>query len=109
MDKQITNLSWMRLSWAYGIQLWVSNSNIEILERFRNRYLKIIINAPWYVTNDTLHHDLNVPYVRDEIKRPGQRYADKMEEHPNATRRRSQNNTPIKKKIISKLIYLMVL
>jgi hypothetical protein len=35
-----------------------------------------------HVTNDTLHHDLDVPYVRDEIKRPSQRYADSLEEHP---------------------------
>jgi len=53
---------------------------IDILQRFQNR---IIVNAPWYVTDDTLHHDLNVPYVRDEIKRLSQRYADRMEEYPN--------------------------
>jgi len=61
----------------------VSDSSIEIPQRFRNKYLRIIINAPWYVINDTLHRDLNVPYVRDEIKRLSQRYADWMEEHPN--------------------------
>jgi len=55
------------------------SSNIEILQRFQKRYLKIIVNAPWYVTNDALHHDVNVPYVRNQIKR--QRYADRMEEH----------------------------
>jgi len=55
---------------------------MEIIQRFQNKYLGIIVNAP-YVTNDTLHHDLNVPYVRDEIKKLGQRYADRMEEHPN--------------------------
>jgi len=61
--------------------LWgtASNLNIEILERFQNRYFRIIVNASWYVTKDTLHHDLNVPYVRGEIKRLSQRYADKME------------------------------
>jgi len=31
----------------------------------------------------TLRHNLNVPYVRDEIKKLGQRYADRLEEHPN--------------------------
>jgi len=46
---------------------------MEILQTFEN--LTIIANAPWYVTNDTLHHDLNVPYVKDEIQRLGQRYA----------------------------------
>jgi len=45
---------------------------------------EFIVNAPWYVTNDTLHHDLNVPYVRDEIKKLGQRYAVRLEKHPNA-------------------------
>jgi len=59
-----------------------SNSNMEILQRFQNN-LRIIVNAPWYV-NDTLRYDLNVPYVRDEIKRLSQtRYADRMEKHPN--------------------------
>jgi len=34
--------------WAYGVQPWdtVSNSNIKVLERFQNKYLKIIVNAP---------------------------------------------------------------
>jgi len=44
-------------------------SNVGRIERFwdnlkkeskkKNKFLRIIVNAPWYVTNDTLH-DLNV-------------------------------------------------
>jgi len=30
-----------------------------------------------------LHHDLNVSYVRDEIRKLNQRYVDNMEEHLN--------------------------
>jgi len=57
--------------WTYSVQLWGtdSDSNIEIIQRFQNEYLRIIVNASWYVTNDTLHGDLNVPYVTDEIKK----------------------------------------
>jgi len=60
--------------WAYSIQLWstASNSNkkyIEILQRFQNKVLRIAVDAPWYVTNDIFHYDLNVPYVRDEIRK----------------------------------------
>jgi len=71
------------------------------------------------------YHDLNVSNIRDEIKRLSQRYADRMEEYPDiiatnvikkvkTTRRlkrklKSQNNTPIKKKITSRLVYLIVL
>jgi len=71
--------------WVYGIQLWytASNSNIEIIERFQNKILEIIIYPSWYVTNDTLHHDFNVPYVKDEIRRHSWRYADRMKEHLN--------------------------
>jgi len=51
-----------------------------------------------------------VLYVTDEIKR----LADGTEEHPNISairesHERSQNNRPIKKKITSRLIYLIVL
>jgi len=70
----------MAFNWGGGT---ASNSNIEILQKFENRYLRTIFNAPWYVTNDILRHDLNMPYVRDAIKRLGQRYADKTEEHSN--------------------------
>jgi len=71
--------------WAYAIQLWntASNSNIEILQIFQNIILRIIVDAPWYVTNDTLHHDLNMQYVRDDTRRYNGRYADRMKEHPN--------------------------
>jgi len=59
---------------------------MEIIQRFQNKYLRIIVNAPWYVTNDNLSlylNDLKVPYVRDEIKKLSRRYADRLEEHPN--------------------------
>jgi hypothetical protein len=25
--------------------------------------------APWYVSNNTIHDDLNIPYITDEIKK----------------------------------------
>jgi hypothetical protein len=39
--------------WTYGIQLWgtASTSNIEILERFQSKALRMIVDAPWYVPN----------------------------------------------------------
>jgi hypothetical protein len=33
--------------WIYGIQLWSgSNSNIELLQRFQNKFLRIAVDAP---------------------------------------------------------------
>ena len=38
--------------WTYGIQLWgcTSQSNRNIIQRFQNRVLRGIIDAPWYCT-----------------------------------------------------------
>jgi hypothetical protein len=43
----------LRSIWAYGIQLWgtASTSNIEILERFQSKALRMITDAPRYVPN----------------------------------------------------------
>ena len=53
--------------WTYGIQLWgtASNSNIEILQRFQLKTLRSLIDAPWYVTNETIHRDLKIPTVNE--------------------------------------------
>jgi hypothetical protein len=42
--------------WTYGIQLWgsASISNIEILERFQGKVLRMITDAPWSVPNAVL-------------------------------------------------------
>jgi hypothetical protein len=42
--------------WTYGIQLWgsASISNIEILENFQGKVLRMITDAPWYVPNTVL-------------------------------------------------------
>jgi hypothetical protein len=39
--------------WTYGIQLWgtSSTSNIEILERFQSKALRMIVDTPFYVLN----------------------------------------------------------
>ena len=62
--------------WTYGIQLWgtASNSNIEILQRFQSKTLRSLINAPWYVTNETIHRDLKIPTVTEEIYKSRSRW-----------------------------------
>jgi hypothetical protein len=37
--------------------------NIVIMHRSQSKILSAITNAPWYVTNHTLHTDFNIPYV----------------------------------------------
>lgn len=72
--------------WTYGIQLWgtASASNMEILQRFQSKTLRTITNAPWFVTNKSLHHDLNIPLVRQEAKCASERYLSRLVLHPNS-------------------------
>ena len=58
-------------------------SNIEILQRFQNTVLRVLVNAPWYVPNWLLHRDLNIPSVRDVITRLSARYCGRLRTHPN--------------------------
>jgi hypothetical protein len=34
----------------------------------QSKILRMITNAPWYDTNQTLHEDLNVPYITEVIQ-----------------------------------------
>jgi hypothetical protein len=54
--------------WTYGIQLWgtATTSNLEILERFQSKVLRTITDAPWYVPNTVIQHDLQVTTVKQE-------------------------------------------
>jgi len=61
----------------------VSNSNIEILQRYQNKVLRAIVNAPWYISNKVVHADLKVPTIRDEITKFSVKYRDKITTHPN--------------------------
>lgn len=71
--------------WTYGIQLWgtASNSNIEILQRFQSKTLRMIANAPWYVTNDTIHKDFQISTIREEIGKSSEKYISRLDNHPN--------------------------
>jgi hypothetical protein len=71
--------------WTYGIQLWgsASISNIEILERFQGKVLRMITYAPWYVPNMVLRQDLQITSVKEEIHRFRTQYRDRLYTHPN--------------------------
>jgi hypothetical protein len=41
----------------------------KIIQRFLSKVLCLITNAPWHVSNFTLHNDLQIPFVMEEIQR----------------------------------------
>ena len=53
---------------TYGLQLFgtTANSNLEILQRLQTKTLRMIANAPYYVTNAQIHRDLRMPYITEQ-------------------------------------------
>lgn len=53
--------------WRYGIELYgsTSASNLNRIQQQQSKILRVITSAPFYVSNLTLHNDLNISFVRD--------------------------------------------
>jgi hypothetical protein len=60
-----------------------STSNIEILERFQSKTLRMIVDAPWYLPNTVIRRDFQTPKVKEEIRRYSSQYSDRLSAHPN--------------------------
>jgi hypothetical protein len=71
--------------WTYGMQLWgtASTYNIEILECFQSKTLRMTVDAPWYVPNTVIRRDLQIPTVQEEIQSYSSQYSARLSAHPN--------------------------
>jgi len=83
-------MSWCRKEACFhakqdGIQLWgtASNSNLEILERFQSKVLRITTDAPWYIPNAIIKRDLQIPTVKQEVRKYSANYRKRLDAHPN--------------------------
>ena len=71
--------------WTYGIQLWgvAAQTNIDVIQRFQSKVLRIITNASKYISNNRIHTDLGVPTVKDEVSRFSSNYRHRLDNHSN--------------------------
>jgi hypothetical protein len=70
---------------TYGLEFWgcASKSNISIIQRSQSKFLRMIVDAPWYVSNATLHVDLGISYVQDVIHQKCNKHHTRLETHEN--------------------------
>jgi hypothetical protein len=75
----------IRSVWSYGIQLWgcASDSNIQVIQRYQNKMLKCIGNAPWYVRDRDIHRDLGIEAVTDIIAKFANSHEKRLQDHIN--------------------------
>lgn len=74
-------------------------SNIDIIQRFQNKVLRNIVNAPWYIRNNELHKDLAVELVNDEIKKFAKSHEQRLLQHVNVEAVQLLDNTGIVRRL----------
>lgn len=71
--------------WTYGLQLWgnAKVSNVNKIQTVQNKILRLITKAPPYVSNYSLHTDLNINTVHAEAITYYKRFHKRLTHHPN--------------------------
>jgi hypothetical protein len=49
----------------------------------QSKALRMIVDAPWYVPNTVIRMDLQIPTVKEEIRRYSSQYSARLSIHPN--------------------------
>ncbi|PNF13746.1 hypothetical protein B7P43_G14088 [Cryptotermes secundus] len=68
---------------TYGFQLWgcAKPSHTKIIQRVQSKILRAVADAPWYVSNLSLHNDLQTPFVSDESRGLSRLYSARLDGH----------------------------
>jgi len=53
------------------------------LQRFQNKVLRNMVNAPWYIRNNDNHRDLQVYVMTSEIQRFAQKHEERLHHDEN--------------------------
>lgn len=87
--------------WSYGIQLWgcSKKSNRDIIQRFQNKVLRNIVNAPWFIRNYDLHRDMQIEFVDKEIQNFARSHEKRLQNHVNVEVVQLLDNTSIARRL----------
>ena len=58
-------------------------SHINKIETMQANILRTIVNASWYVRNEDIRRDLEIPTVKEEISRYAEKYKERIATHSN--------------------------
>jgi len=85
--------------WLYGIQIWgiAAKSNYNRIQVLQNRAMRAITDCPYYVRGTTLHRDLNLHTVEEQISRHTSRYSDRLRRHHSILARRLLPARPLRR------------
>jgi hypothetical protein len=70
----------LQIKWDYEKK---KKSNIDVIQRYQNKVLTCLVNAPWYTSNSDIHQDLGVETVSSIIARHAISHENRLQHHVN--------------------------
>ena len=94
--------------WAYGIELWgcTKQGNTDIIQRFQNKVLRDIVDAPWYIRNTDHHRDFQVAMVTNEIGKFAKKHEERLLHHVNVEAIQLPDNSELVRRLKRKKNFL---
>jgi hypothetical protein len=70
----------LKPAWTHGIQLWgcTKQSNNDIIQRFQNKVLSNIVDAPWYIRNANHNGDFQMEMVKNETGKFAKKHEERL-------------------------------
>lgn len=71
---------------TYACPVWsnTSKTHLKKLQVLQNKISRIAVNAPWFVRNDQIHRELNLPTVEEHLKKQCTKFFDNINKCPSA-------------------------
>jgi len=73
----------MLFRWLISVIVDQSIKQSGIIQRFQNKVLSNIVDAPWYIRIADLHRDLQMEMVTDEIRKFAKKHEERLLHHVN--------------------------
>ena len=73
------------LTYACPVWLGTSNTNIKRIQTLQNKVLRMATNAPWFVRNQQIHHELGVDPFAVHVEELTRRHHERLPQSSGAT------------------------
>jgi len=94
----------VRPSMTYAFTIWggASNSTLKKLQTIQNKFLRLAIKAPWYITNEQIHNELNMPLLTEFLSKLSNSFLSNLNQCPSINTFNLNRNGPTNPRVKSK-------